>query len=322
MNVLVTGGAGYIGSTLVPMLLTAGHRVRVLDSLVHDGRSLLGVWAHPGFEFQLNDIRDRKAVRKAVSEMDAVVHLAAIVGDPACARQPELAREVNLDASLNLLEECKRESVSRFVFASTCSNYGRMSEAANYVDESTKLNPVSLYAETKVAVEGEVLGSNGTGPCKTVLRFATVFGVSPRMRFDLTVNEFTLDLLTRKRLVVYGEQFWRPYIHVRDAARAIGLVLSTPADKVSNEVFNAGSTEENYQKQQLVELIMKAYEPDARVEFVHKEEDPRDYRVSFAKISTQLDFDITLTVPDGIDEIARLIKQGLLADFDAPAYRN
>lgn len=319
MNILVTGGAGYIGSTLTPMLLTAGHRVRVLDSLVHEGRSLLGVWAHPGFEFQLNDIRDRDAVRKAVSGMDAVVHLAAIVGDPACARQPELAREVNLDASLNLLEECDRAGVARFVFASTCSNYGRMSDSENYVNESTKLNPVSLYAETKVAVERELLGANGL--CKTVLRFATVFGVSPRMRFDLTVNEFTLDLLTRKHLVVYGEQFWRPYIHVRDAARAIGLVLSTPADKVSNEVFNAGSTKENYQKQQLVEL-MRAYEPDARVEFVHREEDPRDYRVSFAKISTQLDFDITLTVPDGIDEIARLIKQGLLADFDAPAYRN
>lgn len=321
MNVLVTGGAGYIGSTLAPMLLAAGHRVRVLDSLVHGGRSLLGVWAHPGFEFRLNDVRNRTAIRNAVSEMDAVVHLAAIVGDPACARQPELAREVNLNASLELLEECNRQGVSRFIFASTCSNYGRMSGAETYVDETTELNPISLYAETKVAVERAVLSSNGTGTCKTILRFATVFGVSPRMRFDLTVNEFTLDLLTKKRLTVYGEQFWRPYIHVRDAARAIELVLASPAAKIRNEVFNAGSTEENYQKQQLVELI-RAYEPDARVEFIHRDEDPRDYRVSFAKISTQLGFDATLRVPDGIDEVARLIEQGLLVDFDSPAYRN
>jgi len=320
MNVLVTGGAGYIGSTLAPMLLAAGHRVRVLDSLVHGGRSLLGVWAHPGFEFRLNDVRDRKAVRNAVSEMDAVVHLASIVGDPACARQPELAREVNLNASLKLLEECDRQGVSRFIFASTCSNYGRMSNAETYVDETTELNPVSLYAETKVAVERAVLSSTA-GTCKTLLRFATVFGVSPRMRFDLTVNEFTLDLLTKKCLTVYGEQFWRPYIHVRDAARAIELVLRSPAAKIRNEVFNAGSTDENYQKQQLVELI-RAYEPAARVEFIHRDEDPRDYRVSFAKISAQLGFDATLRVPDGIDEVARLIKQGLLADFDSPVYRN
>ena len=321
MNVLVTGGAGYIGSTLAPILLAAGHRVRVLDSLVHGGQSLLGVWAHPGFEFRLNDVRNREAVRNAVSEMDAVVHLAAIVGDPACARQPEMAREVNLNASLELLEECNRQGVSRFIFASTCSNYGRMSGAETYVDETTELNPISLYAETKVAVERAVLSSTGTGTCKTLLRFATVFGVSPRMRFDLTVNEFTLDLLTKKRLTVYGEQFWRPYIHVRDAARAIELVLASPADKVRNEVFNAGSTEENYQKQQLVELI-RAYEPEARVEFIHRDEDPRDYRVSFAKISTQLGFDATLRVPDGIDEVARLIKLGLLVDFDSPSYRN
>jgi nucleoside-diphosphate-sugar epimerase len=252
--------------------------------------------------------------------MDAVVHLAAIVGDPACARQPDLAREVNLNATLELLEECDRQGVSRFIFASTCSNYGRMTGAETYVDESTALNPVSLYAETKVAVERAVLTSTA-GTCKTLLRFATVFGVSPRMRFDLTVNEFTLDLLTKKHLTVYGEQFWRPYIHVRDAARAIELVLRSPVAKIRNEVFNAGSTDENYQKQQLVELI-RAYEPDARVEFIHRDEDPRDYRVSFAKISSQLGFDATLRVPDGIAEVARLIKQGLLADFDSPVYRN
>jgi len=320
MKILISGGAGYIGSTLAPMLLAGGHKVCVLDSLLHHGRSLLGVWAHPGFEFKQADVRDRNAVKDALTGVDAVVHLAAIVGDPACARQPDLARAVNLDASLMLLEESKAAGVSRFVFASTCSNYGKMSDPDQYVDETSELRPVSLYAETKVAVERAVLASNG-GLCKTLLRFATVFGVSPRMRFDLTVNEFTLDLLTKKHLVVFGERFWRPYIHVRDAARAIELVLSSPPESVGGEVFNVGSTTENYQKQQLVEL-MRPYAPEAVVEFVHKDEDPRDYRVSFAKIHSRLGFDVSLTVKNGIDEVAWLVRNGIIADFDSQIYRN
>lgn len=321
MNILVTGGAGYVGSTLVPMLLANGNRVRVLDSLMHGGRSLLGVWAHPCFEFRLGDIRDAQTVRSALAEIDAVVHLAAIVGDPACARFPDLAREVNLNASISLLEASKQAGVSKFIFASTCSNYGKMRDPNQYVDETSELMPVSLYAETKVAVERAILNSGNGDMSKTLLRFATVFGVSPRMRFDLTVNEFTLDLLTKKHLVVFGEQFWRPYIHVRDVARAIELVLTSPVEKVKNEVFNVGSTSENYQKQQLVEL-MQPYAPDARIEFVHKEEDPRDYRVCFAKIKDQIGFDPTLTVRDGIDEVAWLVKQGIVEDFNSPAYRN
>jgi len=324
MNILVTGGAGYIGSTLVQLLLARGHRVRVLDSLLHTGHSLLGVWAHPGFEFVLNDIRDRKAVRNAVVDINAVVHLAAIVGDPACARQPHLAQEVNLHASLALLEESKRAGVSSFVFASTCSNYGKMSDPNQCVDETSELRPVSLYAQTKVEVERAMLedanGPDGTMK-KTVLRFATVYGVSPRMRFDLTVNEFTLDLLTKKHLLVFGEQFWRPYVHVRDAARAIEIVLSADAESVAGQVFNVGSTRENYQKQQLVEL-MRPYAPDAKIEFMHKDEDPRDYRVCFSKIQQRLGFDITLDVRKGIDEVARLVRQGIIAEPASSVYRN
>jgi nucleoside-diphosphate-sugar epimerase len=322
VNVLVTGGAGYIGSTLVPLLLARGHRVRVLDALLHGGRPLLGVWPDPGFEFCRGDVRDARARRQAVQGMDAVVHLAAIVGDPACARDPELARSVNLEASLGLLEACREANVRRVRFASTCSNYGRMADPESYVDETSTLSPVSLYAETKVAVEHAVLDlARQGGVCATPLRFATVFGVSPRMRFDLTVNEFTAELLTTGKLVVFGEKFWRPYIHVRDAARGIATVLEAAPESVNGEVFNVGATDENYQKQQLVDLIRPCV-PHADVEYVHRAEDPRDYRVSFSKIRDALGFEVSRRVPDGIREVAELVRSGAVADLRAPEYRN
>ena len=322
LNILVTGGAGYIGSTLVPVLLADGHRVRVLDNLLYGGRSLLGGWSHPGFEFRRGDIRDSDAVRAALEGIDAVVHLAAIVGDPACARQPELARSINLDASLALLAESRRAGVSRFLFASTCSNYGKMKDSNQYVDETSELQPVSLYAETKVSVEQAILDPTQTnGLCATSLRFATVFGVSPRMRFDLTVNHFTMEMLTKKHLVVFGEQFWRPYVHIRDVARAILMVLKAPTTRIQNQVFNVGSTDQNYQKQQLVELI-QPYAPDATVEYVHKEEDPRDYRVSFRKIKDEIGFECARSVEDGIREIVHLVQDGVIQDVDNPEYRN
>jgi nucleoside-diphosphate-sugar epimerase len=319
-RVLVTGGAGYLGSTLVPQLLADGFSVRVLDILRYGGRSLLGVWSHPGFQFLRGDVRDRAMVRASLEDIDAVVHLAAIVGDPACARDPEEARSVNVDASAQLLELCReRRDVIRFIFASTCSNYGRMSDPDILVDESSVLRPLSLYAETKVAFERMLLDTDRL--CATSLRFATIFGVSPRMRFDLTVNEFTCELIVRRHLVVFGEQFWRPYVHVRDAAAAIELALSSPTDLVRGQVFNVGSSQQNFRKQQIVDLIRRQA-PDATVEYVHVESDPRDYRVSFAKIHERLAFRTTASVEDGVAEVARLVRQGVLADTTDACYRN
>ncbi len=322
MRVLVTGGAGYVGSTLVTLLLADGHDVRVFDSLLHGGEALLGFWANPGFEFRKGDVRDGSALREAVAGVDAVVHLAAIVGDPACGRIPELAKSTNLDASLGLLEIVKEARVPRLVFASTCSNYGKMPDPDQWVDETSELRPVSLYAETKVAVEQVLMDPDRTGDlCATALRFATVFGVAPRMRFDLTVNEFVAEMQIGKHLEVFGKQFWRPYIHVRDMAGAVRLVLISPEEKVRNEVFNAGSNAENYRKQDLVEMMQPIF-PDAEVSFVHKTEDPRDYRVRFDKIADRLGFQITRTVPDGIQEVKHLLDAGIISDYKAERYRN
>jgi nucleoside-diphosphate-sugar epimerase len=318
---VVTGGAGYVGSVVVDELLARGRRVRVVDTLLHGSvPSLLLAWGHEDFDFMRVDVRDREACRAAFDGAEAVVHLAAVVGDPACARLPELAREVNLDATTTLLDEAQAAGLQRFVFASTCSNYGRLNSEA-FATEDFPLRPISLYAETKVAGESQVLSRANEDFCTVCLRFATVFGISPRMRFDLTVNEFTRDVSLGAELIVFGEQFWRPYVHVRDAAQAVVLALETPADTVRGAVFNVGDNEANHRKLDIVELLRERF-PDARVSFVHKEEDPRDYRVAFDKVRAEIGFRAERTVADGIDELISLLASGLLEDPYAPIYRN
>ena len=318
---LVTGGAGYVGSIVVDELLARGQRVRAVDSLLHGSvPSLLLAWGHEGFEFVRGDVRDRSLMAAALEDVDRVVHLAAIVGDPACAREPGLAEEVNKGATVALLEDVRSAGIERFVFASTCSNYGKL-EGDAYATEEFDLAPVSLYAETKVAAELEVLAAANGRLTPTCVRLATVFGTSPRMRFDLTVNEFTREVALDQDLVVYGEQFWRPYVHVRDAARAIVAVLDAPREQVAGEVFNVGDTGENYRKLDLIELLKERF-PQARVEFVHKDEDPRDYRVSFDKVRAKLGYGVERRVPNGIDEVVALLRSGLVEDPYASIYRN
>jgi nucleoside-diphosphate-sugar epimerase len=324
-TVLVTGGAGYIGSPLVSHLLNSSYRAVVLDNLSFGGESLVPVWGHENFVFVRGDIRSEESLRRIFNlyPIDHIVHLAAIVGDPACAKQPDLAKAINYDATVMLLEMAVSRRVKRFVFASTCSNYGKMSDSAGYVDETSPLAPVSLYAELKVRVENVILHelARQSDFRPVCLRFATVYGISPRMRFDLTVNEFTKELALGRELCVFGEQFWRPYCHVRDFSRAIRLALTSDPEKVAYNVYNVGCTEENYQKSMIIDEIRKVI-PDARVTYVKKIEDPRDYRVSFEKIATELGFQISRRVPDGIREIKQLIDEGILGDPDGPRYRN
>jgi nucleoside-diphosphate-sugar epimerase len=319
---LVTGGAGYLGLPVVGELSSARWAVRVLDVLLHDGQpGLVADLEDRGIEVIRGDLRDAAVRRDVLNGIEQVVHLAAIVGDPACARDPELAEAVNVEGTTALVADARAAGVRRLVFASTCSNYGRLADPTVPIDEDGALAPVSLYARQKVAMERALLDGADATMEVVCLRFATLYGVAPRMRFDLTVNEFTRDLWADRSLEVFGEQFWRPYVHVHDAARAIREALDAPAADVAGKVFNVGRSGENYRKLDLVELI-RSQTDRGSVSFVHRSEDPRDYKVSFDRIARVLGFTTEMTVPDGIAEIIAALDAGQFADPFGPAHTN
>jgi len=321
-KILVTGAAGYIGSVVVRQLLNKGYKVRGVDMLNFGGEALLNVYSHPSFEFIKGDLRNPEVIKKVCDKVNGIIHLAAIVGDPACAKQPDVAEEINWNASKLLFDHSHKEkSVKRFIFASTCSNYGKM-PGDDLLNEDSALNPVSLYAKLKVKFEKYLLESDTRKDfIPTTLRFATAYGISPRIRFDLTVNEFSKEIALNRELVIFGEQFWRPYCHVEDLARACILALESDPKKVNHQVFNVGNSKENYQKKMIAEEILK-FVPDAKIKYVHKDEDPRDYKVDFSRIRKVLKFKTSRTVPEGIREVYSIVKLGIIKDPDSKQYVN
>jgi nucleoside-diphosphate-sugar epimerase len=333
MVVLVTGGAGYLGSKVTGRLLSKGHKVLVLDNLLFGGESLLHFIGHPNIALVKEDIRDEAAVDLIMQghKPDAVVHLAAIVGDPACAKDLKLAHDVNVNGSRVLFEACIRRKVNKVIFASTCSNYGRMTrlyaeqkgieEGANdYINEDGDLNPISAYAKHKVKVENLLKETYNLN--YTILRFATLYGVSPRMRFDLTVNQFVMEALVDRKLSVYGENFYRPYLHVMDAANVVAQILVYPFGHTENSIWNVGRNDENYTKKDIVEKIRSYLGKSLfEVEYVHKAEDPRDYTVDFTKIKDAIGFRPAFNVNFGIHEVAAAV-MGAISNPKDPKWRN
>ena len=310
-RVLIIGGAGYVGSVATHRLLEQGHSVRVLDSLIwNNGQSLKALADHPNFEFQLGDMRDRQDLSSSLVDIDAVVLLAGLVGDPITRSYPEEATEVNLRGVRNALDLSLELGAAHIIFASTCSNYGLASRGVA-IDETAPLNPLSLYAEHKVAAE-EYLLSLGNAPSTiTILRIATAFGVSPRMRLDLTVSQFTADALYDGRLEVFDADTWRPYCHVEDISLAINSVLSQRNANSKTEVFNVGSNQNNFTKRMLSDVIRKCV-PTVRIVDQGIGSDARDYRVDFSRIETNLNFQATRTVEDHVPLLVSGMRSGLL----------
>lgn len=289
------------------------------------GESILDIWNEPNFIFYKCDINEHAAFDTILQKhtIDAVVHLAAIVGDPACKREPELSTLTNWTTTKWLVDRCAELGIKRFAFASTCSNYGKMSDPTAYLTEESELAPVSLYAELKVKFEQYILNEipKLDDFCPVSLRFSTVYGLSPRMRFDLTVNEFTKELAQGNELMIFGEQFWRPYCHVKDFSNAFLTALEEPSEKVAYNVFNVGDTSENYTKQMVADELIKLF-PEANIKYVKKDEDPRDYRVNSDKIKNELGFNITMTVPEGMAEVKRVVEEGIIMNPDDQRYYN
>lgn len=317
-HVLLIGGAGYIGSALLPKLLNKGYRVRLLDLFMFGTDPIAHVLGHPNLEIMQADFRQVDKVTEAMQNVDAVIHLGAIVGDPACAFDEDLTIQVNLMATRMIAEVAKGSGVSRFIFASTCSVYGASNES---LDERSTLNPVSLYARSKIASEKVLRKLADDNFAPTYLRFGTIYGLSGRTRFDLVVNLLTAKGLLDKQITVYGGNQWRPFVHVDDAALAVLKALDADLRLVKNQVFNVGSDEQNYTIQQIGEMIHKLI-PEAELLNMGTDTDIRNYRVNFSKIGNTLNFVPNWTVENGILQVIQAIEDGRVIDYRDPQYSN
>jgi len=326
-HIMITGGAGYIGSILTSELLRQNYRVTILDSLLFGGESILPFMSHPNFNFIKTDVTEPRAIRDAVKSgwqiPDAVIHLAGIVGFPACqAVGKQVSWKYNVEATKMVFEQSADLGVERFVFASTYSNYG-LSPDGKPVTEETPLNPQSLYAETKIASEEYLLAQKDSDCAPLLFRFATLYGISPRTRFDLIVNQFVLEAYTKRQLIIYQRGYSRSFVHIRDVVRGVIMGLEAEKKKIAGQVFNLGTENGNYSKNDIVNFVLKRM-PETVVEYKDLTfgGDMRDITVSFEKIKRVLGFETTLDVDDGVREVLFALKSGLIRNPTAEHYRN
>jgi len=317
-NALVIGGAGYIGSALVPRLLDKGYRVRLLDLLLYGTEPIEPWLSHPHLEIIQADFRQIDKVVEAMRDIDAVIHLGGIVGDPACELDEELTVEINLTATRMIAEVAKGSGVEHFIFASTCSVYGASDQM---LDERSELSPVSLYARSKIASEKVLSKMADDHFAPVILRLGTIYGLSGRTRFDLVINLLTAKAIVENEITVFGGDQWRPFLHVDDAARAILQVLNAPSEMVRNQVFNVGSNEQNYTINEIAQIIHE-HVPQAQV--VHKGvgTDRRNYWVNFNKIKKTLHFEPSWTVDQGVEQVIAAIQSGKVDDYRDAKYSN
>lgn len=316
-KVLLIGGGGYIGTPVAIELLRQGFHVRNLDLFLYDTQSsVTALLMNPGYEVVVGDFGDSQIIERVLADVTDVVMLGGLVGDPVTKAYPAESYAINEIAVRRCLDALNGRGLNKVVFVSTCSNYGLMDDG-KLADEISPLQPLSLYAKAKVAAEEHLLGMKGKADfCGTIFRFATAFGVAPRMRFDLTVNEFTRELFIGNELVVYDAQTWRPYCHVRDFARLIGRALLFPTDRLAYQIFNAGGDGNNLTKQSIVDIVLSQL-PKGKVTYKELGSDPRNYRVDFRKVRENLYFEPFYNVENGIIELLNLLRAGFFADYSS-----
>jgi nucleoside-diphosphate-sugar epimerase len=318
-RVLVTGGAGYIGSILVDRLLNDGYKVIILDKLMFGVEPLKHFLKNPdpNLAIIVGDIQNEDDVKRSLENADAVIHLAAIVGDPACAADSDLAVNVNFNATVRLADLCKKSKIRRFVFASTCSVYG--AGKTKTLDENAVVNPVSLYAETRLYGERGILSLADKTFSPVLLRLGTIFGLSPRMRFDIIINYLTQKAMMDKKISIFGGDQWRPLLHVADAARAFQVAMESPLEKIDKQIFNVGLG--NLKIKEIGDIIQKNI-PEVEVQVLDKFDDKRSYHVSFEKMQKILEFEAEHSIENGIQEIVGALKNGVIANPRDKIYYN
>ena len=317
-RVLLIGGAGYIGSSLLPRLLQRGYRVRLMDAFVYGEEPVAGYLKHHNLDVMRADFRNVHDVVYAMRDVDSVIHLGAIVGDPACALDKDLTVEVNLMATRTIAEVAKANGVGKFVFASTCSVYGASDEL---LDERSALNPVSLYARSKIACERVLLALREGTFAPVILRFGTIYGLSGRTRFDLVVNLLAAKAISEGKITVFGRNQWRPFLHVHDAGRAVLAVLEAREQQLTDIVFNTGSDEQNYTLGEVGEIVRRMV-PTAELICSDSVADRRNYRVDFSRIRRALNFSPEYRIEQGIQQVLDAIRSGAVVDYRDPRYSN
>ncbi len=319
-KVCVIGAGGYVGSLLCEELLKEGYAVRGVDRFLFGDASLKEIVNHPDFELMTGDIRNLDVLVDAAFGVDAVINLAAIVGDPACDLDVNHTIMVNYFTAKAAADAARHYKVGRYLFASTCAVYGA-SEGKQGLKEESPVAPVSLYAETKYRTEHGILSlaDDDFSPC--IFRLGTVYGLSPRMRFDLVANLFVLHAYTNKKITVFGGEQWRPYVHARDVARAMICGLKADKQKIHKQVFNLGSNEQNHRVIDLANLVASKIEG---TEVIHDEgaKDQRDYFVNFDKIRDDIGFVPANTIESAVEEIKAQFDQGKFQDFKDKKYNN
>jgi nucleoside-diphosphate-sugar epimerase len=320
-TVLIIGGAGYLGSQLCRELLSRGYTVRVLDTLLFGTVGIEDLLEADDFHLIEGDMRSIDVVVEGLRCADAVIHLGGLVGDPASAIDPAETLELNYHATKMIANVCKYHQINRFIFASTCSVYGESPQPEDLLTETSELNPVSLYARTKIKSEQALRDLEDETFSPTIFRMATLYGYSPRMRFDLVVNILTAKAHHENVVPIFGGDQYRPNLHVRDAARAYVDCLETPIETVGGEVFNVGSNAQNYKIADVGEIVASCF-PDADIDWQREKEDERSYQVDFSKISRLLDYDVEETIEGTVRNLKERFELGEFDDYTDEKYSN
>lgn len=313
-NILLIGGSGYVGSVVTSEFLKKGYKVTVLDNFVYDNQFAVAPYiGDSNYKIVNGDMGDSKFLDVVSENISDVIILSGLVGDPITKKYPLESEQINDISVKKCIDYFNGKGIAKLIFISTCSNYGLIKDN-ELADENFELTPLSLYAKAKVSNEKYLISKkNIVDYTGVVLRFSTAFGLSPRMRFDLSISEFVKEMYDGKELEVYDEHTWRPYCHVRDFARLLDIVISSEKNKVNFEVFNAGGDINNSTKKMLVDEIISQL-PHAKVTYSANGNDPRNYKVSFKKVKETLGFEPEYTIKEGVKELIEALDLGLYSD--------